>query len=133
LAPSQTAIGAAALMFVTLCASASAESLEEAMASAYLDNMELNAARAQLRATDETVPLAVSAFRPTINGAGNASWNWLHSGAGTAFSNLRSVSISVSQPIFEGFRLINGLKQALITNRSLIASGLFHQTIQFVG
>jgi outer membrane protein len=82
------------------------------MASAYLNNMELNAARAQLRATDESVPLAVSAFRPTINGAGSAAWSWQHSSGGSGYGNARAVSVSISQPIFEGFRLINGLKQA---------------------
>src|SRR5579862_3254276 len=67
---------AAALAFFSLCAPVRAESLEDALASAYLDNIELNAARAQLRATDETVPLAVAAFRPVISGSANAGRSW---------------------------------------------------------
>src|SRR6516165_9989921 len=75
LKPSRMAIAAAAIL-ACLSAPVFAESLDDAMASAYLDNMQLNAARASLRATDESVPLAVTAFRPTINGAGSATWSW---------------------------------------------------------
>src|SRR5688572_8519130 len=45
-----------------------AESLKDALATAYLYNPTLKAARAQLRATDEEVARAKSGFRPTITG-----------------------------------------------------------------
>jgi outer membrane protein len=82
------------------------------MASTYLDNMELNAARAQLRGTDETVPLAVSGFRPVVRAAGNVGWTWQQGAGSPPSGRSDSVLLSVSQPVFEGFRLINGLKQA---------------------
>ncbi len=44
-----------------------AETLKEALAAAYLYNPTLKAARAQLRATDNTVAQAKSGYRPTIS------------------------------------------------------------------
>ena len=46
---------------------ASAETLEQALADAYLINPVLNAERARLRATDEQVALAKSGLRPFIS------------------------------------------------------------------
>ncbi len=48
---------------------AAAESLSEALASAYANNPTLNAQRASQRATDEGVPQALSGFRPTVSGS----------------------------------------------------------------
>jgi len=42
--------------------------LQEALASAYLTNPTLQAARAQLRATDEQVPTALAGWRPVVTG-----------------------------------------------------------------
>lgn len=46
---------------------ARAETFVEALTSAYATNADLLAARARLRATDEQVPQAVAAWRPTVN------------------------------------------------------------------
>ena len=43
-----------------------AETIFGAMAKAYANNPDLNAARAGLRATDESVPIAKSGFRPQV-------------------------------------------------------------------
>jgi outer membrane protein len=51
-----------------------AETLGEAMANAYLINPVLNAERANLRATDEQVPIAKSGMRPTISATGDAAF-----------------------------------------------------------
>ena len=53
---------------------ASAETLEEALADAYLINPVLNAERARLRATDEQVALAKSGLRPFIFGSADTSY-----------------------------------------------------------
>ena len=47
---------------------AQAASLYEALATAYATNPTLDAARAQLRATDEGVPQVLSEWRPTVLG-----------------------------------------------------------------
>src|SRR5215470_19824055 len=51
------------------CPPAYAETLEQALADAYLINPVLNAERARLRATDEQVALAKSGLRPFISGS----------------------------------------------------------------
>jgi outer membrane protein len=57
--------------FLTLALPANAQSIEEALANAYRTNPELLAQRAALRATDETVPQALSQWRPSITLSGN--------------------------------------------------------------
>ncbi len=61
----RTCCSAAVLVFA-LGSSANAETLREALTAAYLYNPTLKSARAQLRATDNQVPLAKSGYRPTI-------------------------------------------------------------------
>src|SRR5262245_14011877 len=46
---------------------AGAETLEGALGQAYRNNPTLNASRASLRATDESVPQALSNYRPRVN------------------------------------------------------------------
>ena len=46
------------------CNPAFAQSLEAALAYAYANNPQLNAQRAQVRATDENVPTALAGYRP---------------------------------------------------------------------
>ncbi len=53
-------------------APAGAETLAEAFAQAYQYNPQLLAQRAQLRATDESVPQALAGWRPTVQFTGSA-------------------------------------------------------------
>jgi outer membrane protein len=71
--------GGAALVIAFLVVSilgrpASAETLEEALADAYLINPVLNAERARLRAIDEQVALAKSGLRPFISGSADSAF-----------------------------------------------------------
>ena len=67
-----TATAAIALAVGLSVTPAAAQSLEEALASAYRSNPELLAQRAALRAVDEQVPRALSQWRPTVQVSGNA-------------------------------------------------------------
>ena len=60
----------AAIGVAGMTSGASAQSLEQALVSAYLTNPQLEAQRAALRATDELVPQALSGWRPTVAGRG---------------------------------------------------------------
>lgn len=51
---------------------AQAETLRDALASAYVNNPTLQAARAQLRATDELVPQALAGRRPGVSAFADA-------------------------------------------------------------
>ena len=53
---------------------ARAETLDQALANAYLINPALNAERARLRATDEQVAVAKSGLRPNISASGDVSF-----------------------------------------------------------
>ncbi|MGI9464790.1 MAG: TolC family outer membrane protein, partial [Aestuariivirgaceae bacterium] len=50
---------------------AEAESLAQALTSAYQSNPALRAERARQRATDELVPQALSGWRPTVTAVGD--------------------------------------------------------------
>ena len=103
---------------------APADTLREALALAYATNPSLQAARAQLRAVDETVPIALSGWRPRVSIAGDVSrrrnetviQSVIGSGAlfagGTTLRTSQSASLSVSQPLFQGFRTQAGTAQA---------------------
>ena len=101
-------------------APAAADSLNDALASAYSDNPDLNAARAQLRGIDENVPQALAGYRPTIGLEGDIAANPVRVftpsvfGGGPITSTLypRGVALTVTQPLFLGFRTENSVKQA---------------------
>lgn len=107
-----------------------AESLIDALAAAYANNPDLNAARAELRAIDENVPLAKSRARPQISA--NASYGSVHSevdpvrGPGSSSTNNPgALSLTLSQPVFQGFRVRNGVRQAqaqVLSGRAALTS-----------
>lgn len=92
----------------------SAESLKDALASAYLFNPTLKAKRSELRSTDEEVPIAKSGFRPRITGSIERSFEDRSSKPPPTGSTVypKSYSIALSQPIFRGFRTINAVRGA---------------------
>lgn len=101
---------------------ASAESIDQALASAYANNPELNAARAGARATDERVPQALGNYRPTISGTVSANRGWSKGDSRTPFGGVTrgaesttdslSTGITIIQPLFRGFRTENGVAAA---------------------
>ena len=125
---------AIALLVVTVFGRpASAETLEQALADAYLINPVLNAERARLRATDEQVALAKSGLRPFVSGS--ADWNYVNQnsrssgggGGGDAIglgagglttdgvTHPHGYSVQLTQPLFEGFQNLNAIRQAKST------------------
>ena len=118
----KTGIGIATFagLAMGLGAAAHAESLADALATAYQNNPTLLAQRATLRATDEGVSQAISGWRPTIQAVGSAGWQKSPSlidqlsgtGAGAQILHPLSNRVSVNQPIFRGFRTSNSVKEA---------------------
>nr|WP_181707147.1 TolC family outer membrane protein [Chthonobacter rhizosphaerae] len=98
----------AALVALLSATSVRAETLAEALAAAYANNPTLNAARAETRAVDEEVPQALSGYRPSVNAFANAG------ASNTRGFEQRSAAagITITQPIFSGFRTVNGTKAA---------------------
>ena len=119
-----------ALVAVAACAaagSARADTLYEAMAKAYSTNPTLEAARAQLRATDEGVPQVLSEWRPSLFGTAQGGHEWDNQNKPLRLeqeTNPRSYGVTVQQPIFDGFGTVAGTSQA----ENLVQAGRFQLT-----
>ena len=97
--------------------SASAETIAQALASAYSDNPEINSARAQTRADDENVPIArggltpiVSLFSQTTADTADA----VQSPGSPKDRVAATVGLQVTQSLFTGFRVRNAIRRAEI-------------------
>jgi outer membrane protein len=122
---SRAAIGVVtAISLFAFCDAAVAENLNEALATAYETNPTLRQERARQRATDETVPQALSGWRPQVQLQGELGYEHLHTRnlpAGDDFietideTNPASIAIGLSQPVFRGFKTVEGTKQAQAT------------------
>lgn len=94
-------------------ASADAQTLNNALSAAYSNNPTLNAARAQLRGVDESVAQALSGWRPQVFGSASIGHTSTYSKpAFSTSNNTGTVGIQVEQPLFRGFRTVNGTRQA---------------------
>lgn len=90
-----------------------AETLEEALVTAYNGNPTLRAQRAAQRAIDETVSQARAGWRPTVTLSAAASEKRSDTNRGSAVTTTPlSIGISVTQPIYRGGRTVNGTQQA---------------------
>ncbi|QIG51537.1 TolC family outer membrane protein [Nordella sp. HKS 07] len=94
---------------------ANAENLSEALASAYSGNPTLRAERARQRATDEATPQALSGWRPTVDAQASSGFvDTLQKPNPGEWESRRpgDLAITLSQPIFRGFKTVEGVKQA---------------------
>jgi len=109
-------VSLAALVLAVSGHPAEAQSLEESLARAYISNPTIESRRAQLRATDELVPQALSGYRPTVEAgatANNTNTIAKLSQAGRQRQGTnrrkqevtvqsRTVDLSVVQPLYSG-------------------------------
>jgi outer membrane protein len=118
--------GAAAV--VACCTTAAADTLEWALVQAYQNNPSLNAQRASLRATDETIPQALSGYRPklSVTASGGYSYNdtLSHTVNQTTFPNTvsytslaetfasRAIGATATQTLYNGFQTANRTREA---------------------
>ncbi len=105
---------------------ANAETIEAALARAYETNPQLNAQRAIVRQTDESVPQALSGYRPTVSANATLQRQYTDlqqtipatppfipgsiSFAAKGMSTPRSVGASVSQTLFNGNQTANKVR-----------------------
>ncbi len=101
---------ASASLALALASSASAETLAEAIASAYSANPEITAARAQLRATDESVEQARAAMRPNVGLSGGFT-NQLTENLGN-YSRTWTGGVQLTQPVWQAGRIRNNISAA---------------------
>jgi outer membrane protein len=97
---------AIAVLGVTLASTHSrAESLIEALVDAYNSNPQILAERANLRATDEAVPQALSGWRPTVTFSGSIGAEHVESKPPSVFVGgpiPRVADLNITQPIYSG-------------------------------
>ncbi len=92
-----------------------AESLHDALTAAYFYNPRLDAERARLRATDENVTRAESGWRPTVEASadfGRQETTTKPRSGNNGQTDPWGYSISVRQPLFDGFRTLNEVSEA---------------------
>src|SRR5579872_4991220 len=114
--------GAAATVLLWMLAiplAASADTIEAALVRAYQNNPQLNAQRAQVRATDENVPQALSGYRPKVSVTASAGYQY-----GDALSNFgtpidfhgatppTSVGATATQTLYNGGQTGNKTRAA---------------------
>jgi outer membrane protein len=130
--------GMTALVWLIVFAAvpARAQTLTQALAEAYNTNPQLLAQRAQLRATDEQVPQALSGWRPTVNFTGQLGGARsefkaasLPSAYSTFFQN--NLNLQVTQPVYSGGRTVAQTRQAVNTVQSTRAQTLAVETSVF--
>jgi outer membrane protein len=96
---------------------AQAETLNEALTRAYQSNPQLNATRAQQRATDENVPQALAGYRPQIVASLSAGLQpvrnlLLDNTIQTATLKPWTIGVTVTQNLFNGFKTANSVRVA---------------------
>jgi len=103
---------------------ARADTLNGALINAYQNNPQLNSQRAVVRQTDESVPQALSGYKPTVTATAQTGQAWTSnlakSGTGNAVTYPRtsfgsspsSANLTISQNLFNGFQTENRVRQA---------------------
>jgi TolC family type I secretion outer membrane protein len=103
--------GAVAALIST-ASPAGAQTLQEALVSAYLTNPELEAQRAALRATDELVPVALSDWRPTVAITSDATAADIDSSASGGQLGTVSGSLILDQNLYNGGETVANTSRA---------------------
>lgn len=97
---------------------ASAVTLTEGLSAAYSNNPTLNAARSRLRGIDEQISIARSGNRPNLAAAFSQRAEVQRVIGAGGNGNRRShetpttISLQLTQPLFQGFRVRNSIRQA---------------------
>src|SRR4249920_1755325 len=99
------------------------ETLPEVLVRTYQGNPVLNAERARLRGIDETVPMAVAAYRPQImamltGGLQQVRVLFPDNTVQTATLRTWTIGLTVSQTLFNGFKTANTVRQSEANVRS---------------
>jgi len=135
-------VGGLVATLLLAAAPASGQTLTESFAYAYNNNPQLLAQRAALRASDEGVPQALANWRPTVNFSGSAGYNRggfeatnpvTGAHTPTAFSSFttKSLSLSVTQPVYRGGRTEAQTRQAINIVQATRAQTLGVETTVF--
>jgi len=113
-----------AVMAAAFAGGAAGQTIDDAMASAYRTNPQLLSSRAQLRALDEGVPVALSGWRPTVTLNGSLGKAYDINRSRTTTSGVESTSVAeryrtpdsaniqITQPLYRGGQTVASTSQA---------------------
>src|ERR1700754_4183331 len=123
LRPGGYAASVAATLLILPATPTRAETLAEVLVRTYQGNPVLNAERARLRGVDETVPMAVAAYRPQImamltGGLQQVRVLFPDNTVQTATLRTWTIGLTVSQTLFNGFKTANTVRQSEANVRS---------------
>ena len=105
------AVSAVSVLVLAWTGRASGETLTDALVDAYTSNPQILAERANLRATDEGVPQALSGWRPTVTFTGSIGAQHLDNSPTTPIApNSKTVpkivDLNINQPLYSGGRTV---------------------------
>lgn len=121
---SATALAAAFVFSFVSASPAWSQSIDQTLVQSYRNNPDLNAARAGVRIANEGVPAALSGYRPSVNATISAAGQYSESATGqngytgspgshrSSRTLPRSANITVTQPLYDGNRTTNSVRQA---------------------
>ena len=101
-----------------------ADTLEWALTQAYQNNPTINAQRAAVRATDESVPQALSGYRPKISATASVTEQYVDQKSKTSTTDpatyttargntaVQSYGATITQNVLNGFQTANRTRQA---------------------
>lgn len=89
-----------------------AQTLNEALGSAYSTNPSLDAARYQTRSVDESVPQAKAGYRPTFQITGDTGFQETEIDGVDADTDPSSLGAQITQPLYRGGRTVSSVSQA---------------------
>lgn len=101
-----------ALLVLLFAVPAHAETLQAAMVRAYQTNPTLQSAQAKLRAVDESVPLAKSGARPSLDFNSQIGQSTLDQNGTQRDTTPRGLGFAVTQPIYKGGRIDSDISSA---------------------
>jgi len=115
--------GAAATVLLLTCAGpvpVLADTIEAALVRSYQGNPQLNSQRAQVRATDENVPQALSGYRPKVALTASAGVQYSdqqinqnqHGGGLHGTQTPKAVGLTVNQTVYDGQITANKVRAA---------------------
>jgi outer membrane protein len=111
----------AVLLHVQMTATpARADTMEAALSRAYQNNPQLNAQRAQVRATDESVPQALSGYRPKVTATASGGAQYTHQAVNGStgrridegLHSPHAVGVTAAQTLFNGNQTANMTRSA---------------------
>ncbi len=103
---------ALSLALFLLPASVAAQSFDESLVSTYTTNANLDAARQELRAVNETVPQALAGYRPTVDAFANAGAAYEFTEDDDPAAATAAAGVTLTQPLYRGGRTTAGVSGA---------------------